>query len=113
MKVVSSAYLRLLIFLLAILIPVCASSSPAFLTLYSAYKLNKQGCSIQPRRTPFPIWNQSVVPSPDIRDASSIPGLGRSLEEEMAAHSSILAWRVPWTEEPGGLQSEGLQSWTH
>ena len=41
--VVSSAYLRLLIFLPAILIPVCASSSPAFLMMYSAYKLNKQG----------------------------------------------------------------------
>ena len=31
------------------------------------------------------------------------------LEKEMAAHSSILAWRTPWTEEPGGLQSGGLQ----
>ena len=31
------------------------------------------------------------------------------LEEEMATHSSILAWRIPWTEEPGGLQSVGLQ----
>ena len=40
--VVSSAYLRLLIFLLAILIPACASSSPVFLMMYSAYKLNKQ-----------------------------------------------------------------------
>ena len=40
-RVVSSAYLRLLIFLLAILIPACASSSPAFLRMYSAYKLNK------------------------------------------------------------------------
>ena len=34
------------------------------------------------------------------------------LEEEMAAHSSILAWRIPWTEEPGGLQSMGSQSRT-
>ena len=41
-KVVSSAYLRLLMLLLAILIPACASSSPAFLIMYSAYKLNKQ-----------------------------------------------------------------------
>ena len=40
-----------------------------------------------------------------IRDAGSIPGLGRSLEQGMATHSSILAWRIPWTEEPGGLQS--------
>ena len=31
------------------------------------------------------------------------------LEKEMAAHSSILAWRIPWTEEPGGLQSKGSQ----
>ena len=41
-RVVSSAYLRLLIFLLAILIPACALSSPVFLRMYSAYKLNKQ-----------------------------------------------------------------------
>ena len=34
------------------------------------------------------------------------------LEEEMATHSSILAWRIPWTEEPGGLQSMGSQSQT-
>ena len=60
----SSAYLRLLIFLLAILIPACASSSPAFLIIYSAYKLNKQGDNIQPWHTPFPIWNQSVLPCP-------------------------------------------------
>ena len=33
----------------------------------------------------------------------------QSLEEEMAIHSSILAWKVPWTEEPGGLQSTGFQ----
>ena len=36
-------------------------------------------------------------------------GEGDSLEKEMATHSSILAWEVPWTEEPGGLQSMGLQ----
>ena len=60
-RVVSFAYLRLLIFLLAILIPACASSSPAFHMMYSAYKLNKQGD--KPWCTPFPIWNQSVVPS--------------------------------------------------
>ena len=62
--VVSSAYLRLLIFLLAILIPAYASSSLAFLMMCSAYKLNKQGDNIQPWCTPLPIWNQSVVPCP-------------------------------------------------
>ena len=60
-RVMSSAYLRLLIFLLAILIPAYASSSPVFLMMYSAYKLNKQGDNIQPWHTPFLIWNQSVV----------------------------------------------------
>ena len=41
----------------------------------------------------------------DTRDAGSIPGSGRPLEEGMATHSSILAWRIPWTEELGGLTS--------
>ena len=45
----------------------------------------------------------------DIRDVGSIPGLGRSLEESMATHSSVLAWRIPWIEEPGGLQFVGSQ----
>ena len=44
----------------------------------------------------------------DIREVSSIPGSGRSLKKEMAIHSSILAWKTPWTEEPGGLQSMGF-----
>ena len=49
-------------FLPAIFIPICASSSLAFCMMYSAYKLFKQGDNIQPWRTPFPIWNQSLVP---------------------------------------------------
>ena len=69
-RVVSSAYLRLLIFLPTILIPACASSSPEFHMMYSAYKLNKQGDNRQPWRTPFPIWNQSVVPCPVLTVAS-------------------------------------------
>ena len=43
----------------------------------------------------------------DIRDAGLIPGL------EMATHSSILAWRIPWTEEPDRVQSMGLQRVRH
>ena len=66
----SSVYLRLLIFLLAILIPACASSSPAFHMMYSAYKLNNQGDNTQPWRTPFPILNQSAVPCPVLTAAS-------------------------------------------
>ena len=52
-RVVSSAYLRLLMFLPAVLIPACASSSPVFLMMYSAYNWNKQGDNIQPWHTPF------------------------------------------------------------
>ena len=44
----------------------------------------------------------------DIRDADLVPGSGRCLEKEMATHSSILAWKTPWTEKPGGVQSVGL-----
>ena len=144
---VSSAYLRLLIFLPTILIPACASSSPAFLRMYSAYKLNKQSDSIQPWHNPFQIWNQSFVPCPvvavaswpayrflrrqvrwlpwlpggsdgkasvyNVGDLGSSPGLGRSLEKEMAIHSSTIAWKIPWTEEPGRLQSMGSQRVGH
>ena len=44
-----------------------------------------------------------------------VQSLGREdpLEKEMATHSSILAWRVPWTEEPGSLQSTGSQRFRH
>ena len=44
-----------------------------------------------------------------------VPSLGGEdpLEKEVATHSSILAWRIPWTEEPGGLQSTGSQRVGH
>ena len=68
-KVVSSAYLRLLIFLLAFLIPACVSSSLAFHMLYSVYTLNKQG-DIQPSPTAFPMWNQFFISCPVLTLAS-------------------------------------------
>ena len=49
----------------------------------------------------------------DTRDAGSILGQEDPLEEGMATHSSSLAWTIPWTEEPGGLQSIGLQRVGH
>ena len=57
----------------------------------------------------------SVVKNPPAKEGNlgSIPGLGRSLEKEMATHSSILPWRISWTEEPGGLQSMWLQRVGH
>ena len=69
-KVVSSAYLRLLIFLLAILILVYDSSSLTFHMTNATYKLNKQSYNIQPWYTPFPILNQSIVPFPVLTVAS-------------------------------------------
>ena len=61
-RVVSSAYLRLLMFLLPILIPACYSCSPLFLTMCSVYRLKNQVDSRQPCLTSFLILNQSVVP---------------------------------------------------
>ena len=59
----------------------------------------------------LPRWHFPVVTNPpvntrDLRDAGSIPGSGRS-PGGMTTHSSILVWRIPWTEEPGGLYSIG------
>ena len=123
-RVVSSACLRLLVFLPSILIPVCASTSLAFHMIYTAYKLNRQGDNLQPWCICFPIWNQSVVPCLVLTVAPwpayrflkrqvRWSGISISLrifpEKEMANHSSILAWRIPWMGEPGGLWSMGLQ----
>ena len=47
------------------------------------------------------------------RDVGLIPGLEDPLEKETATHSSVLAWRIPWTEEPGGLQFMVSQSVGH
>ena len=53
---------------------------------------------------------QTVKPLPTMREAH-VQSLGREdlLEKEMAPHSSILAWKIPWVEKPGELQSMGLQ----
>ena len=57
---------------------------------------------------------QTVKNLPAIQE-TWVRSLGREdpLEKEMATHSSILAWRIPWTEEPGGLQSTGSQRVRH
>ena len=54
-----------------------------------------------------PWWLSSKETARNVGDAGSIPGSGRSLEKEMATHSSILAWRIPRAKEPGGLQFMG------
>ena len=78
---------------------------------------------MSPRTTHFRGLDKSPVSGPgrgppscnmstnagDIRDAGLIPESEDPLEEEMATHSNILAWRIPWTEEPGGLWPIGSQ----
>ena len=91
-RVVLSAYLRLFIFLLAILIPACGSSSPTFHIMYSAYKLNKQGDNIQPSCTPFPIWNQSIVPCP-VLTVASWPAY-RLLRRQVRWSGIPISWRI-------------------
>ena len=57
----------------------------------------------------FPSGSVVKNPTANTGDACMIPGWGRSPGEEMATHSSILAWKIPWTEESGRLQSIGWQ----
>ena len=54
-----------------------------------------------------------LASSGDTRVAGSILGWEDPLEKEMATHSSILAWKIPWTQEPGGLQYKGFQRVTY
>ena len=87
-RMVSSAYLRLLIFLSAVLSPACASCSSVFLMVYSAYK---PGDNIQPC-TPFSIWNQSVVPCPVLTDAPW-PAY-RFLKRKVRWSGIPISWRI-------------------
>ena len=57
----------------------------------------------------FPGGSEVKASACNVGDLGSIPEPGRSLEKEMAIHSSILAWRISWTEEPGEPQSTGQQ----
>ena len=57
----------------------------------------------------FPGGSEVKASASNAGDLGSIPGSGRPLEKEMAIHSSILAWRIPWTEKPSRLQSTGSQ----
>ena len=70
------------------------------------------GCQSLRAGVGFPGGSDGTESACNVGALSSIPGLDDSLEKGMAVHSSILAWRIPWTEEPGRLQSMGSQSWT-
>ena len=59
------------------------------------------------------VVNNLLANAGEVRDIVRSLGWEDPLEEEMIIHSSILAWRIPWTEEPGGLQSMGLPRVRH
>ena len=110
-RMVSSAYLRLLIFLLPILIPACNTSSLAFLMMCSAHRSNKQGESSQPCHTPFSMLNQSVVPYM-VLTVASWPvyrflrrqvngGIPTSLSESEVAQSCPTLWEPMDCSLPG------------
>ena len=62
---------------------------------------------------PASLMAQMVLNQPAMQEAWVLSlGGADPLEKDMATHSSILAWRIPWTEEPGRLQSMGWQSWS-
>ena len=61
----------------------------------------------------FPGGSDGKASACNAGDLGSIPGLEDPLEKEMAIHSSILAWKIPWTEKPEGLQSMGSQRVGH
>ena len=80
--------------------------------LYMDFFLNKQSTHIFILGYP----NDAVIKNPPAMQETWVQSLGpwvQSLEEGMATHSSILAWRILWTEEPGRLQSMGLQRVRH
>ena len=83
-------------------------SSPPLTSFYTHRVYSVHGLPQVPLVAKNPLANAG-----DVRHPGSIPGLGRSPRGGMATHSSILAWRIPWTEEPGGLQSMGLQTVGH
>ena len=80
---------------------------------YNTFILPNQMQVHAPHAKYFPGGSDGKVSAYNVRDPGLIPGLGRSPGEGNGNHSSILAWRIPRTEEPGGLQSIGSQRVRH
>ena len=81
---------------------------------------NSQCIRINPGASRSSLFHSATCGAADSKEAAcnagdpgSIPGAGSPLEKGMATHTSILSWRTSWTEEPGGLQSMGLQRIGH
>ena len=91
--------------LLQIFVQISPSRWSPFWPLHSVCTYTSQGASL----VAWTVKNLPTMQETWIR----FLGWGHPLEKGMATHSSILAWRIPWTEEPGGLQSMGLQRVGH
>ena len=81
---------------------------------------NSMNCTLISVCIPWSVYTymyhrSQMVKNPPAMQETGVQSLGWEdpLEKEMATHSGILAWRIPWTEEPGGLQSKGLQRVGH
>ena len=86
----------------------------AIFSLYP-HRAEKSGefCEVSFKRTlDLPGGSDGKVSAYNVETWVHYLGWEDLLEKEMATHSSNLAWKIPWTEEPGGLQSIGLQRWT-
>ena len=96
---------------LASYVPVAASHPVVTAKNVSTY------CQVFPRGHVCPTWRTTKLVAPALGSTDNrlftSSQMGDPLEKEMATHSSILAWRIPWTEEPGGLQSMGSQRVRH
>ena len=88
----------------------CNQTCSAFHSGASALKVLAQSKAICPHPHPVAQWQRLCLQVQDLQEMQfQFLGPEGPLEKEMATHSSILAWELPWTEEPGGLQSMGLQ----
>ena len=86
------------------------SSTTGFIVLYFTLK---PGCPYIPGIQVAPVVKNPPANAGDIKRRQFNPlDWEDPLEEDMTTHSSILAWRIPWTDEPGGLRSTGSRSWT-
>ena len=88
----------------------CNLSRPVYLSFVAFVSVVVLHLLVYLQTAGFPGGSVVKNPPDDAGDLDSTPGLGRSPGEGNATHSSILAWEIPWTEEPGGLQPMGSQN---
>ena len=98
-------------------LPLCHLASPSLSTKFQIKREEKKYWIVYRTSQVEPVVKNLPANSGDTREVGLSPGPEDPLEEGMATHSSLLAWRIPWTEEPGGPRSTGSQrvrySWSN